>query len=81
MGRIGVFVLDRNGNLITRIGSYGSRDCRGKGSPYPLPEIPLNNPRMAVVKDDTLWIQDYNHQRIVRCKLGYELTGTVNWSP
>lgn len=77
MGRLGVFVLDGNGNQVARIGSYGSRDCRGSGSDYPLPPIPVGNPRTCVVTDDTLWIQDYNNQRVVRCKLGYEVTGTV----
>ncbi len=79
MGRIGVFVLDRKGNQVTRVGGYGNRDCRGEGSLYPLPEIPINNPRMAVANDDYVWVQDYNHQRIVRCTLGFEETGTVTF--
>jgi len=79
MQRIGVFVLDANGNQVTRVGSYGNRDCRGKGSDFPLPEVPLGNPRVCVATDEYLWIQDYGHQRIIRCRLGYETSGTVEW--
>jgi len=81
IGRIGVFVLDKNGNEVARVGTYGNRDCRGEGSLYPLPAIPLNNPRMAVANDDYVWTQDYDHQRVLRCRLGSEKTGTVRWSP
>ena len=79
--RFGVAVVDKNGNLILRVGKYGNVD---DGKPL-IPEPEIRNPKsiggdevslmhpafLAVHSDRRLFIQDYGNARIVSVKLGY----------
>ena len=74
-----VRVLDANGNVVTDIGSYGNRDCRGRFGPEPEPAIPLQNPIATAARDDRLYIADYANLRIVRVDLHYALTHSARF--
>jgi hypothetical protein len=69
-----VAVLDRNGNLILRVGQYGNEDSVGPQSRIPLPGdgVGLMLPMyVATHTDHRLFIQDAGNARIVSVKLGY----------
>jgi len=74
-----VKAVDAAGNLIIRVGKYGSEDCTGGGGDKPIPganiikdpEIPLARPSGLAVAGDYLFIADTFSHRIVRCKLHY----------
>ena len=74
-----VRVLDANGNVITDIGSYGNRDCRGRFGLHPEPAIPLQNPIATAARDDKLYIADYANLRIVRVDLDHALERSVKF--
>ena len=76
-----VAVLDKNGNLILRVGQYGNADSAGPGSPAPVggDGIGLFNAcYVATHTDHRLFIADSGNARIVCAKLGYHATETVN---
>ncbi|MEX0717435.1 MAG: hypothetical protein WD066_12650 [Planctomycetaceae bacterium] len=79
--RFNVAVLDRAGNLITRIGRYGNADSAGPDSPVPLEGdgVGLVHPGyVGVDTDRRLFIHDGGNARVVAVKLGYHATETVN---
>ena len=71
--------VDKAGNLMLRVGKYGSEDCRGGGGDRKLPganivvdpEIPLARPHGMAVHGDYLFITDMMSHRVVRCRLEY----------
>lgn len=69
-----VAILDSNGNLITRIGSYGNADSAGPKSKEPLggDEVGLFHPCfVGSLTDKKVFISDIGNERIVSVKLGY----------
>jgi hypothetical protein len=74
-----VTAVDRAGNLIARVGTYGSEDCKGGGKDRKLegtnividPEIPLARPSGMAVYKDYLLISDMYAHRVMRCKIEY----------
>ncbi|HUW58541.1 MAG TPA: hypothetical protein VMZ92_18035, partial [Planctomycetota bacterium] len=74
-----VKAVDRAGNLMVRVGTYGSEDCRGGGGDRRLegtnivvdPEVPLARPHGMAVHGDVLLITDMTSHRVVRCRLEY----------
>lgn len=78
--RFSVAVLDRAGNLITRIGRYGNADSAGPDSLVPLDGDGVGLFHGAYVGVDTdrrLFIHDGGNARIIAVKLGYHASETV----
>jgi hypothetical protein len=70
----GVAVLDRDGNLILRVGRYGNEDSAGPGSRVPLggDEVGLLYPMyLAVHTDRRMFIADAGNARVLSVRLGY----------
>jgi NHL repeat-containing protein len=68
-GRFRVGVLDTNGNEITFAGSYGNRDCAGKGSLIPDPEIAFAYPYTVAVSRRYMFVGDLLNRRIAKLRL------------
>jgi len=74
-----VKAVDKAGNLILRVGTYGTEDCKGGGGDRRLegtnivvdPEIPLARPSGMAVLGDSLFITDMYAHRVMRCRLTY----------
>jgi hypothetical protein len=67
-----VRVIDAaTGKVVGEFGSYGNMDCKGKGSAYPHPELPLGTVSALVVRKDRLYIMDQLNRRIVKCRIVY----------
>ena len=64
-------VFDTAGNLIARIGAWGSADCRGPHSRYAQPEIPFDWVHSLDVLGDALYASDKQLRRIVKVRLDY----------
>lgn len=74
-----VKAVDSAGNLIARIGSYGNADCDGNpDGPNPEPAIPLAWPMAIARYKDYLLIADRISARIVRCRLEYVETRSLD---
>lgn len=75
--RYSVAVLDSNGNLILRLGSYGNRDSgtkvRNGGDGVGL----MTGAYLATDTDKRLYIADVSNDRILSVKLGYHATEKV----
>ncbi len=68
-----VQVIDtRTGKLVGEFGSYGNTDCKGKGSAYPHPELPLGSISSLAVWKDKLFIMDVLNRRLVKCNISYD---------
>lgn len=68
-----VQVVDtKTGKLVGEFGSYGNADCKGKGSVYPHPELPLGTISSLAVWKDKLFIMDVLNRRLVKCNISYE---------
>ena len=75
-----VAVLDKNGNLILRVGQYGNEDSAGPQSRVPLSGdgVGLMLPMyVATHTDHRLFIQDAGNARVVSVKLDYTATERV----
>jgi hypothetical protein len=71
-GKFSVQVIDcRTGNLVGEFGSYGNMDCRGKGSPFPHPELPFGTISALSVWKDRLFVVDVLNRRIAKCRIVY----------
>ena len=66
-----VKVLDAAGNLITRVGAWGSHDCRGPQSEYPNPEVAFAWPYSLDASGDALYVSDKVLRRVVKVRLDY----------
>jgi len=74
--------VDKAGNLILRLGTYGNEECKGGGGDRTLagtnividPEIPLARPSGMAVYKDYLFISDMYAHRVMRCRLTYSHT-------
>lgn len=78
--RFKVAVLDSNGNLILRVGRYGSADSAGTKSLVPLggDEVGMvNGAYLATHTDRRLFIADLANDRIFNVKLDYHRTEKV----
>jgi len=60
------------GKLVGEFGSYGNADCKGKGSAYPHPELPLGSISSLAVWKDKLFIMDVLNRRLVKCNISYD---------
>jgi hypothetical protein len=67
-----VNVLDANGNVAARLGSYGNIGDLAVGKP---PAFDL--PRSVAVTDEALWVHDLQHWAVVKSKLSYAAEETV----
>ena len=68
-----VQVVDtKTGKLVGEFGSYGNADCKGKGSAYPHPELPLGTISSLAVWKDKLFIMDVLNRRLVKCNIIYQ---------
>jgi len=72
-----VAVLDANGNVLTRFGSYGNRDALGAGSAVPEPPIPLWFPVRVAALDGDAFVVDSHNSRIVQVRLTGAVTKEV----
>ena len=80
LDRYRVAVLDRNGNLILRIGRYGNADSAGAASRVPLGGDEVGMVHGAYLATDTdrrLFVADSASDRIYSVRLGYHATGKV----
>ncbi len=87
VGHCSVAVLDSNGNLVLRIGTYGNVDDGrplladgGPANPRPLggDEVALfYAPHLAVHTDRRLFVADVGNERIVSVRLDYHADATV----
>jgi hypothetical protein len=68
-----VKVLDTAGNLIARIGGWGSADCQGPESRYPKPEIAFGWLHSLDAAGDALYASDKDLRRIVKVRLEYRV--------
>ena len=75
--RFCVGVVDKAGNEITRIGSYGNFDSAGPDSAIPVPDIPLWWPNWVGVSDTALYIADNANLRLLKVRLNYHTEETV----
>jgi len=66
-----VKVLDTAGNLIARVGAWGSADCRGPGSTYPEPEIAFGWVHSLDTFGDALYASDKDLRRVVKVRMDY----------
>jgi hypothetical protein len=72
-GKYSVQVIDcETGKLAGEFGSYGNLDCRGKGSPYPHPELPFGGISALSVWKDRLFVVDVLNRCIVKCRIVYQ---------
>lgn len=62
----------RTGKLVGEFGSYGNADCKGKGSAYPHPELPLGSISSLAVWKNKLFIMDVLNRRLVKCNITYQ---------
>lgn len=80
-----VNVLDTAGNLIARVGAWGSADCRGPGSRYPQPEIAFGWVHSLDTFGDALYASDKDLRRIAKVRMDYRQVKEVSlpaaWSP
>ena len=74
-----VRVMDSAGNVVTDVGAYGNRDCRGRFGTFTEPAIPLQNPIATAATERHLYIADYANLRIVRVDLQHALEGSVTF--
>jgi sugar lactone lactonase YvrE len=74
-GRFRVGVIDTNGNEISFAGSYGNRDCGGKGSMIPDPEIAFAYPYTVACSRTHVFVGDLLNHRIVKLKRVYAAEG------
>lgn len=78
--RYSVAVLDTNGNLILRMGTYGNEDSRGARSPVPLGGDEIGfflGAYLATHTDKRLFVADAGNARIVSVSLGYHASATL----
>jgi hypothetical protein len=66
-----VVVLDRAGNEMTRIGTYGNRDCAGAKSAIPEPEIAFASITGVAARDDRVWVADIGAARVLQLRIEY----------
>jgi hypothetical protein len=59
-------VIDSNGNVMARLGSYGNVDDLMAGK-----KLTFSLPRNVAATDDTMWVVDLDYRALVRTKLGY----------
>lgn len=64
-----IAVLDSNGNVLTRFGSYGNRDALGAGSPVPEPAIPIWFGERVAALDNDAFVVDSHNSRMVQVRL------------
>jgi len=62
--RFCVTVFDPNGNIITRIGTYGNLDSAGPGSDVPDPAIAFAWPRYVACMKDRMVVSDAVNRRL-----------------
>ncbi len=84
-----VGVLDSNGNLILRVGTYGNvedgKPLIGKNGPPQTRSIGRDEvalfyaPHLAVHSDRRLFIADLGNERILRVKLGYYTSKEISF--
>jgi DNA-binding beta-propeller fold protein YncE len=67
-----VNVIDANGNVAARLGSYGNTGDLTAGKP---PAFCI--PRSVAVTDEAMWVHDIQHQAIVKAKLSYAAEETA----
>jgi DNA-binding beta-propeller fold protein YncE len=77
-GRFRLGVLDTNGNEIAFAGAYGNRDCGGKGSAIPEPEIAFAYPYTVAVSRTHVFVGDLLNHRIAKLKLAYAVEETCD---
>ena len=65
-GQSRVGVLDTNGNVICRFGSYGNRDAEGQGE-----YIPLAMGLAVAASDKYIYVADLVNHHLVRVKMTY----------
>ncbi len=71
-GKYSVQVINcETGKLVGEFGSYGSMDCKGKGSAYPHPKLPFGTTSALSVWKDRLFVVDVLNRRIVKCRIIY----------
>ena len=75
-GKFSVDVIDSNANRIMRIGGYGNRDCKGRGSLIPEPDIGLAWPLVVWASDEACYVMDATNDRVVRAALVYQKEAT-----
>jgi len=66
-----VKAFDAAGNLLARIGAWGSTDCLGPGSRYPQPAIACLSPGSVAAAGDALYVSDRGLRRVVKVRLRY----------
>ena len=71
-----VEILDRAGNAIAVVGSYGNRECAGPDKKYGKPEVPLSGVVDVAARNDVVWISDDRNRRVLKCRLVYAQTKT-----
>ena len=75
-GKYSVQVIEcETGKLVGEFGSYGNRDCKGKGSVYPHPELPFGTISALSVWKDRLFAVDVLNRRIVKCRIVHAQAG------
>jgi RNA polymerase sigma-70 factor (ECF subfamily) len=67
-----VNVIDANGNVAARLGSYGNIGDLAVGKP-PAFDIP----RSVAVTDEAVWVHDLQHRAVVKARLTYATEETV----
>jgi hypothetical protein len=67
-------VFDEAGNLVTRVGAWGSHDHCGPQSRFPTPEIGISVPCNLVGTDEFLYFTDRELARVVKVRLDYRET-------
>lgn len=72
-----VQVVDNEGNLITRFGSYGNADSAGPGGRIPGPAIPLAYPVAVRTSLKHIYVADSANRRVVRLDPSYIAEQTV----
>jgi len=70
-GRFRLGVLDTNGNELAFVGAYGNRDCGGKGSAIPDPEVAFAYPYTVAVSRTHVFVGDLLNGRIAKLKLAH----------
>ena len=69
-----VKVFDKAGNLVARIGAWGSHDHLGPASRFPTPEIGISVPCNLAATDEFLYFTDRELARVVKVRLEYRQT-------
>jgi hypothetical protein len=72
--RFCVYVLDGEGNEITRFGSFGNMDSRGPDSPVPEPHIAFGWPLSVELAGEQAFVADTVNRRIVSVRMAYAAT-------